>query len=206
MQTDTRGLHHSYAYRVSLGTARLRLQSQSPLPLCQNFPTQSTTRWIREARGKHPNTCSLKDKELSTIVLSEPRSMSLAQASSGATPVADPQRSLNDALASFRSVLSVDQQEALKNSPAETDVDKVMVFTAELDQKAKGMRGPSVATRLHAVLEAVHLFSTVVDTFVSSNPEIAALVWGSIKMTMLASSNLTTWQTFVLADTFFRRS
>ncbi|KAJ1329802.1 fungal STAND Goodbye domain-containing protein [Microdochium nivale] len=105
----------------------------------------------------------------------------------------NPQKALNDALASFKTVLTVDQREALKNSQPEEDVDKVMIFTAKLGQKARSMKGRSVASRLHAVLESIHLFSTVVDTFVSSNPEIAALVWGSIKLTMLIMINYTSY-------------
>ncbi|KAH7033561.1 uncharacterized protein B0I36DRAFT_110490 [Microdochium trichocladiopsis] len=119
--------------------------------------------------------------------------MDIVSLGSRTTASNDPQRSLNDALASFRGILTADQLDALNHAKPEQDVDKVMIFTAELDQKAKSMKGRSVATRLHAVLEAVHLFSTVVDTFVSSNPEIAALVWGSIKMTMLIMVNYTSY-------------
>ncbi|KXJ93423.1 hypothetical protein Micbo1qcDRAFT_203500 [Microdochium bolleyi] len=92
----------------------------------------------------------------------------------------DPWKSLNDALISSSNILAVDQREVLRNCPLEQDVDKVMVFTVELDQKAKSMKGRSVATRLHAVLEAMFLFTTMVDTFVSSHPEVAALVRGSV--------------------------
>jgi hypothetical protein len=37
---------------------------------------------------------------------------------------------------------------------------------------------------LHSVLQSVREFSAVIDTFVSSHPEIAALVWGGLKLTI----------------------
>jgi hypothetical protein len=59
----------------------------------------------------------------------------------------------------------------------------VLVFTAQLDSSQQ-RRGRSIATRLHSVLQSVREFSAVVDTFISSNPEIAALIWGSVKLTI----------------------
>ena len=40
------------------------------------------------------------------------------------------------------------------------------------------------------VLQSIQQFSSVVDTFVQANSGIAALVWGSVKFTMLVSSRL----------------
>ncbi|KAI1056638.1 hypothetical protein LB507_001461, partial [Fusarium sp. FIESC RH6] len=64
------------------------------------------------------------------------------------------------------------------------DTDAVLVFTAELDLRRQSQKGKSIASRLFPVLQAVHSFTGVLDTFVSSNPIIAALVWGSLKMTI----------------------
>ncbi|KAF9775137.1 hypothetical protein IL306_006786, partial [Fusarium sp. DS 682] len=69
------------------------------------------------------------------------------------------------------------------------DTDAVLVFTAELDLRRQSQKGKSIASRLFPVLQAVHSFTAVVDTFISSNPTIAALVWGSVKMTMMIMLN-----------------
>jgi hypothetical protein len=59
----------------------------------------------------------------------------------------------------------------------------VLVLTAQLD-RSQDRRGRSIGTRLHSVLQCVRDFSAIIDTFVSSNPTIAALVWGSVKLTI----------------------
>lgn len=63
-----------------------------------------------------------------------------------------------------------------------------MIFTAQLDHGNQSAGRPDFASRLSTVLQSVQAFSTVVETFVSSHPEIAALVWGSVKLTMLVSA------------------
>ena len=63
--------------------------------------------------------------------------------------------------------------------------DAAMQFTASLDRANSGRRGASVASRLYALLLAVQSFVGVVDTFVSADPAVAALVWGAVKLTML---------------------
>lgn len=44
-----------------------------------------------------------------------------------------------------------------------------------------------VATRLLSFSQSIRQFPIVVDTFVSSNPAVPALVWGSVKLALLAS-------------------
>jgi hypothetical protein len=41
------------------------------------------------------------------------------------------------------------------------------------------------------MLQSIRDYSAIIDTFVSSNPVIAALVWGSVKLTMLVVINYT---------------
>lgn len=61
------------------------------------------------------------------------------------------------------------------------------MLTKEIDDANAKQRHNCVGVRLFTFLESVQQFSSVVDTFVSSNPSIAALVWGSIKFTFLVS-------------------
>ena len=85
---------------------------------------------------------------------------------------------LEDALQQF-------QQDQLKAINAIPDTGAVISFTAELDHRNAKRRSRGVATRLHRFLESIQQFSAIVDTFVSSKPSVAALVWGSIKFALL---------------------
>ncbi|CVL12481.1 uncharacterized protein FPRN_15077 [Fusarium proliferatum] len=96
---------------------------------------------------------------------------------------------LQNAINSFRTVLTPEQLAEFECIQSVPDTDAVLVFTAELDLRRQNQRGKSIASRLFPVLQAVHSFTSVIDTFVSSNPTIAALVWGSVKMTMTIMLN-----------------
>ncbi|KAM5356809.1 hypothetical protein ACJ41O_003455 [Fusarium nematophilum] len=100
---------------------------------------------------------------------------------------------LQDAVASFRSVLTDDQRLELDRAKSLPDTDAVLVFTAELDLRRRSQRGKSIASRLFSVLQSVRDFSSILDTMVQSNPDIAALVWGSVKLTMLVIVNFTSY-------------
>ena len=73
------------------------------------------------------------------------------------------------------------------------DANAVLAFTAEVDRTHQRRQSRCVASRLHGTLQSVQQFTDVVSTFVSSNPAIAALVWGSIRFTILAASNFTSF-------------
>jgi hypothetical protein len=115
--------------------------------------------------------------------------MSIVPVSSKGTPVATA-GTLEKALQDFQSILTDDQRRDLKSIGPPQDVGTVMKFLAELDSKSSEKKGPCIAMRLCDVLQSVQRFSTVVDTFVSSNPDIAALVWGSIKLTMQVGTDV----------------
>ncbi|KAF5572883.1 NACHT domain-containing protein [Fusarium pseudocircinatum] len=96
---------------------------------------------------------------------------------------------LQNAIDSFRTVLTPEQLAEFDCIRSVPDTDAVLVFTAELDLQRQNHKGKSIASRLYPVLQAVHNFTSIIDTFVSSNPTIAALVWGSVKMTMMIMLN-----------------
>ncbi|KAG7434983.1 Vegetative incompatibility protein HET-E-1 [Fusarium oxysporum f. sp. raphani] len=91
---------------------------------------------------------------------------------------------LQNAIDSFRTVLTPEQLAEFNSIQSVPDTDAVLIFTAELDLRRRSQKGKSIASRLFPVLQAVHNFTAVIDTFISSNPTIAALVWGSVKLTM----------------------
>ena len=91
---------------------------------------------------------------------------------------------LQHAINSFRTGLTPEQLGEFNSIQSLPDTNAVLVFTTELDMRRQSQRGKSIASRLFPVLQAVHSFTGVIETFVSSNPVIAALVWGTVKMTM----------------------
>ena len=100
-----------------------------------------------------------------------------------------------NAVKDFQNALSPTQQAELlaihgANPP---DVTAVLAFTAEVDRSTQRRNSRCVASRLHGTLQSVQQFTNIVGTFVSSNPAIAALVWGSIRFTILAASNFTSF-------------
>jgi len=101
-----------------------------------------------------------------------------------ASPAPDPTKVLRDAIQDFQSSLSDQERLDLVQVKSAPDADSVLVFTASLDRMNPKKRGASVATRLYSFLQSFQEFAGIVDTFVSSNPEVAALVWGSVKFTM----------------------
>jgi len=116
--------------------------------------------------------------------------MALVVASSSARTLAGPRKCLEDAVEDFQSILTDDQRQRLEGIGAVRDTDTVITFTAQLDYDCRSRKDRSIASRLYSVLQSVQAFATVVDTFVSSHPEIAALVWGSIKLTMLVGNGI----------------
>ncbi|KAK3294819.1 uncharacterized protein B0H64DRAFT_195872 [Chaetomium fimeti] len=116
--------------------------------------------------------------------------LTLASQSSG-VPLS-PAKQLNEAVDDFQKILTEDQRNTLGKIKSIPDANAVLVFTAQLDS-TRDRRGRSIATRLHSVLQSVREFSAVIDTFVSSNPEIAALIWGSVKLTIQIALNFTSY-------------
>lgn len=106
---------------------------------------------------------------------------------------------LDNALAGFQAALSEAQRQELheiKKNHAPPDATAVLTFTANLDLINRQRSGKSTSTRLHSFLSSVADFCIVMtdgrpcnvaDTLVSSNPEIAALIWGSVKFTLTVS-------------------
>ena len=101
-------------------------------------------------------------------------------------------------------MLTHDQKHRLQRIAAVPDAPAVIAFTTQLDNENAKRGSRCVATRLLTFLQSIQQFTTVVDTFVSSNPAIPALVWGSVKLAVLVSRlYLFTNQGIGHADYFF---
>ena len=94
---------------------------------------------------------------------------------------------LKTALASFEAILTHEQKNRLQGIAAVPDAPAIIAFTTQLDNENAKRGSRCVATRLLTFLQSIQQFTMVVDTFVSSNPAIAALVWGSVKFAVLVS-------------------
>ncbi|KAI0006553.1 hypothetical protein F4779DRAFT_557782 [Xylariaceae sp. FL0662B] len=138
--------------------------------------------------------------------------MSIIPTSSSALAEAGVDGPLKRAIEDFQDILNDQERHEMRRIRAVPDAGTMMVFTAELDLASRSRKGSSVSSKLHRVLLSVRNFCSlisgprpggVIDTFVSSHPEIAALVWGSVKLTMLIILNYTSYYGAV-ADLFMR--
>lgn len=154
---------------------------QCPMPNAQ-YPAPNFTLII-------PISCRASSSHFGCLLSSTP-TMSLVRWKSSSKRIAarsgDALEPLEDAIKTFQSKLTPDQHAQLLTVKAIPDADAVMTFTAQLDATNRSRKGHSVASKVHAVLQSVRDFSAV-DTFIQSNPELAALIWGSIKVTMMVS-------------------
>lgn len=100
---------------------------------------------------------------------------------------------LQRALKSFQDSLTPSQKAELLLLSTFPDTTAVLTFTAELDFKNSTRKSRGVASRLVDFLKSVQQFVSVVDTFTQANQGIASLVWGSIKLTMLAATNFSSY-------------
>ncbi|KAI9866921.1 MAG: hypothetical protein M1813_000318 [Trichoglossum hirsutum] len=96
---------------------------------------------------------------------------------------------LCSALRDFQDILSPDQKRDLLAQATVPDAAAVIILTAEIDNQNAKRRSRRVATRLNTFLESVQQFSSVANTFISPSPNMAALLWGSVKLAILAASN-----------------
>lgn len=109
--------------------------------------------------------------------------LSFASSSNALVVSSDRPTRLENALKAFQKVLTIDERKRLQEEmDVSCDAGQVIAFTAGLDAVDRNRRGKSIATRLHSILETVQRFSEVVGIYVSSHPEVAALVWGSVRL------------------------
>ncbi|KAF5590842.1 uncharacterized protein FSUBG_10706 [Fusarium subglutinans] len=112
---------------------------------------------------------------------------------------AAPVKKLEATIARFQAILSDDDRKKLQQLKMTShDSQSIITFTAELDLLDKKRRGKSVASRLASFLQTIEQFTPIVDTCIQSNPDIAALIWGSIKLTFMFLANFASYfQSFV---------
>ncbi|RAL17612.1 uncharacterized protein BO97DRAFT_10837 [Aspergillus homomorphus CBS 101889] len=105
----------------------------------------------------------------------------------------DPTESLTKALASFKEALTAEQRKQFEDSTTVPDAGSVLFFVAQLDAENASKTRRSIAPRLCTFLTATQQFAGAVETFVSSHPETAALIWGGIKTAITVASNVASY-------------
>ncbi|KAF2681224.1 hypothetical protein K458DRAFT_82442 [Lentithecium fluviatile CBS 122367] len=96
---------------------------------------------------------------------------------------------LTAALNEFQQVLTPDQTAQLISSSSHAPTaDDVVHLTEQVTQANAGRKSRIFATRIQGLLESVQQYRNIIDTCTGPN-QIAALVWGSIKLVLLVSSN-----------------
>jgi len=121
--------------------------------------------------------------------------MSLVPSGSLAAPAPKPNPTaiLTHELSAFQDSLDDHQKQEFQKQSSKPDADAVITFVSQLDRQSSGREGRCVAARLFTFLKATQQFSNVVDTFVSSKPSVAALIWGGVKFAILAASNISSY-------------
>jgi hypothetical protein len=85
------------------------------------------------------------------------------------------------AIIEFQAALTPGENSELLGHSSKPDTTSIITFMTHIDKENAHRRFRCVSARLTPVLESIQGFSTIVDTFVSSRPNIAALVWGTVK-------------------------
>ena len=98
--------------------------------------------------------------------------------------MSSPGVTLVQALNDYETILS-DEDKTQLHSQGAPDVMAALNLATTIDAKNTSHRRQCMGPRLITFLESVQQFSSIVDTFVSSHPDIAALVWGGLKLTLL---------------------
>ncbi|KAL8732018.1 MAG: hypothetical protein Q9181_004084 [Wetmoreana brouardii] len=108
----------------------------------------------------------------------------MAQILANAAPL-KPEVKLAQALDDYGKILSDEERRQLYDQ-GPPDAMAAINFTTLLDRDRSNRSRQCMGPRLITFLESVQHFSGVADTFVSSHPELAALVWGGVKVALLA--------------------
>lgn len=95
-----------------------------------------------------------------------------------------PEIALTQALDDYEKILS-DEDRSQLHSQGSPDATAAINLTTLIDRKCSSRRRQCMGPRLITFLESIQQISQTVDVFVSSHPEVAALVWGGVKLALL---------------------
>ena len=99
-------------------------------------------------------------------------------------PPPKPEAELTQVLHDYEKILS-DEDRSQLHSQGIPDATAAINLTTLIDRNCSNRRSQCMGPRLITFLESIQQFSQVVDVFVSSHPQVAALVWGGVKLALL---------------------
>lgn len=131
--------------------------------------------------------------------MSSPSSaLSLFRSSALALPQSPPDLELSAALDEFRNSLKPEDRAVLQANTTTPNSESVLKLTIELNEARSKHATRCIAGRLSRLLDSVQQFSSIIGTYVSSNPAVAALIWGSLRFTLLVFHLLTLLTTCIM--------
>ena len=95
-----------------------------------------------------------------------------------------PDVELTRALCDYEAILSDEQRQQFRMEGM-PDTRAVVQLTTAIDEQCNDRRSRCMGPRITLFLESIQQLSPVIETFVSSHPERAALVWGGVKLMLL---------------------
>ena len=117
------------------------------------------------------------------MVMSDRRSSSVALTLVKANPQ-EPVSCLKKALNDYERILSPSERDQFL-AQTKPDTTAAINLTTLIDKNSSSRHGQCMGTRLTTFLGSLQQFSATVDTFTSSHPEVAGLVWGGVKLALL---------------------
>lgn len=101
------------------------------------------------------------------------------------------QQRLQLALENFHRILTPEEFAKLSNTPPSAE--SILDMTKEIDRKGKKRRLRRFASHFAPLVDSIQRYSIAVEILISSNPQIAALVWGSIKVVIIVCLPYLIW-------------
>lgn len=95
------------------------------------------------------------------------------------------QHRLEQALQKFHQIITPDEFLGLSTGNTPLNAQSILDLTSEVNGKGKKRKLRRWASRLVPFVESIQRYSAAIETGVSSNPQIAGLVWGSIKIVLI---------------------
>jgi hypothetical protein len=93
---------------------------------------------------------------------------------------------LDQALENFRDNLTPNQKAEFESiSSGAPKPEDVSVLVAKINLKNSKRKSRICADKLRTILDPIQQYCAVVDTFIQSNPTVAAVVWGTAKIFIL---------------------
>lgn len=128
--------------------------------------------------------------------MSAAQNSSLGASGSGTPGIPNPpnrptgESMLQQAIKDFTEVLSPTEKTAIQNGPSPERKNILELTTAINDKVLLNFQAKRYVGRVQQFLETLQRFWPIIDTFVSSDPKVSALVWGSLRLLIMVGTRL----------------